>query len=265
MRSTRLSYGFDIRFHDLAGDGTPLVFIHGLGCASSSDFVAAARAPALRGRRVLLVDLPGYGFSDKPNSFRYGVAAQADALCELLELLSVGKVNLFGHSMGGAIAITACARRPDLTGRLILAEPNLDAGGGVFSRAIASRTEQDYVLSGHASEVRDAAASGNFAWAGSMSVALPLAVHRDAVSLVQGAEPSWRKQLQRLTGVPRTVIFGERSLPDSDHERLPDSGIAVDVVPDAGHAMAIDNPASLAAALARACVANVSGRPGADT
>jgi pimeloyl-ACP methyl ester carboxylesterase len=253
MRSIRLSHGFDIRFHDLAGDGTPLVFIHGLGCASSSDFVAVARAPALRGRRVLLVDLPGYGFSDKPNSFRYGVDAQAAAICELLDLLNIGQADLFGHSMGGAIAITACAHRPDLSRGLILAEPNLDVGGGVFSRAIASRSEQDYVSSGHAAEIRDAAASGYCAWAGSMSVALPLAVHRDAVSLVEGADPSWRAQLQGLTSLPRTAIFGERSLPDDDHKRLPEFGIAVDVVPAAGHSMAIDNPEGLAIAISSAC------------
>lgn len=202
---------------------------------------------------MLLVDLPGYGFSDKPSSFRYGVDAQAAAMCELLDLLNIGHVDLFGHSLGGAIAIAACARRPDLSGRLLLAEPNLDAGGGVFSRAIAARAERDYVSSGHDAEIRDAAASGYCAWAGSMGVALPLAVHRDAVSLVKGADPSWREQLYSLTSLPRTVIFGERSLPDSDHERLPEFGIAVDIVPAAGHSMAIDNPDGLAAALSNAC------------
>ena len=114
MRSIRLSYGFDVRFHDLAGDGPPLVFVHGLGCASSCDFVAVARAPALRGRRALLVDLPGYGFSDKPDSFPDGVASHAAALSELLDRLELGQADLFGHSMGGAIAITIAARRPDL-------------------------------------------------------------------------------------------------------------------------------------------------------
>src|SRR5262245_27990700 len=134
MRPIRLSHGFHIRFHDLAGNGPPLVFIHGLGCASSCDFVAVARAPALRGRRALLVDLPGYGFSDKPHSFPYGVDSHAAVVGELLDRLDVGHADLFGHSMGGAVAITVAARRPDRLRRLVLSEPNLDSGGGTFSR-----------------------------------------------------------------------------------------------------------------------------------
>jgi pimeloyl-ACP methyl ester carboxylesterase len=253
MRSIRLSPGLNIRLHDLAGDGPPLVFIHGLGCASSCDYPAVARAPALRGRRALLVDLPGYGFSDKPASFSYGIDAHATIVCDLLELLDIGKADLFGHSMGGAIAIAVATRRRDLLRRLILSEPNLDSGGGVFSRAIASRTEEDYVSRGHAADVRHAVASGNAVWASSMAVASPLAVHRDAASLVLGTDPTWRTQLHDLTGLARTVLFGERNLPDDDYTRLPELGIGVDVVPSAGHSMAVDNPHGLAVALSRAC------------
>ena len=255
MRAIRLSSGFDLRFHDLAGVGPPLVFLHGLGCASSCDFVAVAHAPAIRGRRAVLVDLPGYGFSDKPAASSYGVESHATAVCELLDLLAPGPVDLFGHSMGGSIAITLAARRPDLLRRLIVAEPNLDPGGGVFSRAIAARSEQDYVAAGHAAEIRAAVVSGDGAWASSMAVALPAAVHRDAVSLVRGCDPTWRERLLGLAGIPRTALFGERSLPDADHARLPAVGIAAGVVPLAGHAMAIDNPHGLAAAIAVACAA----------
>jgi len=49
--------------------------------------------------------------------------------------------------------------------------------------------------------------------------------------------------------MPRTVIFGARSLPDPDAERLKELGVAVRVVPDCGHAMAWENPAGLAAAI----------------
>jgi pimeloyl-ACP methyl ester carboxylesterase len=251
MRAIRLSLGVDIRLHDLAGDGPPLVFVHGLGCSSSCDFVAVARAPVLRGRRILLVDLLGYGYSDKPASFSYGVDAHASVVCELLDLLEIGQADLFGHSMGGAIAIMVATRRRELLRRMILSEPNLDSGGGAFSRSIAARTERDYISSGHAADIRDAMASGYTAWAGSMALASPLAVHRDATSLVRGTDPSWRTQLLGFTG-PRTVLFGERTLPDKDYALLPAHGIDVDVVPAAGHAMATDNPSGLAIAIARA-------------
>lgn len=253
MRTFRLSHDIDIRLHDLAGDGPPLVFLHGLGCASSCDFVAVARTSALRHRRVLLVDLPGYGFSDKPAAFSYGVEAHASLVCELLDQLDIGQVDLFGHSMGGAIAITVATRRSATFRHLILSEPNLDVGGGFFSRAIASQSEEDYVSHGHAADIREAVASNNSVWAASMALASPFAVHRDSTSLVQGTDPSWRAQLLELAGLPRTVIFGERSLPDSDHSQFPSHGIAVDVVLDAGHSMATENPEGLAIAIGRAC------------
>src|SRR5688500_3010206 len=55
-----------IRYHDLPGGGTPLLFIHGLGSASSLEFPRIARDPALAGRRTVLIDLLGSGFSDRP-------------------------------------------------------------------------------------------------------------------------------------------------------------------------------------------------------
>ncbi len=51
---------------------------------------------------------------------------------------------------------------------------------------------------------------------------------------------------------PKTVIFGEHSLPDADFERLPRQSVVTDMVPAAGHSMAWDNPGGLASALARA-------------
>ena len=253
MRTLRLSNGFDIRLHDLAGKGPALVFIHGLGCASSCDYIAVARAAALRERRALLVDLVGYGFSGKPQAFSYGVEAHAAVVMELLDQLEIGTADLFGHSMGGAVAIAVAACRPERLRSLILSEPNLDPGGGFFSRAIASQSERDYVERGHAADIHEAIASGQHAWASSMTVASPLAVHRDAASLVRGTAPSWRSALLGLAGLPRTVIFGARSLPDNDHEQFPNHDIAVGVVPDAGHSMATDNPGGLATAIAGAC------------
>jgi pimeloyl-ACP methyl ester carboxylesterase len=79
-------------------------------------------------------------------------------------------------------------------------------------------------------------------------VSSPLAVHRGATSLVRGGSPSWRAQLDALA-MPRTVIFGARSLPDPDTERLPMTGIAVRIVADAGHSMMWENPSGFAEAI----------------
>ncbi|HNX52076.1 MAG TPA: hypothetical protein PKL08_18045 [Thermoanaerobaculaceae bacterium] len=46
-----------LRFHDLPGRDPAILFVHGLGCASSCDYPRIAADPALAGRRMLLVDL----------------------------------------------------------------------------------------------------------------------------------------------------------------------------------------------------------------
>jgi pimeloyl-ACP methyl ester carboxylesterase len=240
-----------LRYLDLPGAQPALVFVHGLGCASSWDYPEVAADPALAPRRRLLVDLPGYGYSDRPDGFAYTVEAHAEVLAALLESLPLAPVDVFGHSMGGSIAITLASRAPHRIRRLVVSEPNLDDGGGVFSRPVAARTEADYVAHGHAAAVRGAIVEGLRDWAATMRIASPLAVHRGATSLVHGASPSWREQLAALP-MPRTVIFGARSLPDPDTDWLPAHGVAVRVVPDAGHAMANENPAGLAAAIAAA-------------
>ena len=239
-----------LRYHDLPGHGAPLLMLHGLGCASSFDYPRLLAEPALAGRRALLVDLLGFGFSDKPDDFRYDTGSQALALSQWLERLDLPAVDLFGHSMGGSVAIELATLQPGRVRRLVAAEPNLDSGGGSFSRALAAWDERDYIARGHA-DIIAACRGDNPAWAGSMAVASPLAAHRAAAELVKGRPVSWREQLLALT-MPRCLIFGERSLPDPDTEWLPRHGIATRIVADAGHSLALDNPAGLAAAIAGA-------------
>ncbi|CAG1009499.1 2-hydroxy-6-oxo-2,4-heptadienoate hydrolase [Burkholderiales bacterium] len=252
MRPLQLPTHSTLRFHDLPGAGRPLVFVHGLGCASSCDYPTVARDPALLGRRAILVDLLGFGFSDRPNDFSYTIADHAQSVAELVRCLKLTDFDLFGHSMGGAVAIELAASCAEAVHALVLSEPNLDPGGGLFSRAIAAMSEEDYLRAGHARNLEMAAASGQAIWAGSMQIASALAVHRSAKSLVAGSVPTWRAQLLALP-MPRTVIFGQLSLPDDDFDQFPNARVAVAVVPDAGHSMAWENPSGLARAIARAC------------
>lgn len=238
-----------LRFHDLPGEGVPLVFVHGLGCASSCDYPRVATDPALADRRIVLLDLLGFGFSDKPVDFSYTVEDHARAVGALVSCLPLPAVDLFGFSMGGAVAIVVAASMPDRVRHLVLGEPNLDAGGGVFSRLIAEQREEEFAVRGHAELVREAVESIDPVWAGSLAVASPLAVYRGAVSLVRGGEPSWRGQLAELK-MPRTVLLGARSLPHPDLDLLPGIGVATRVVADAGHSMSWENPGELARAIA---------------
>lgn len=122
--------GCAVRWHDLPGSGDPVVFIHGLGCASSYEYPRVVRDPQFGGRRAILIDLPGSGYSDKPEHYSYKTTEQARIVAELIDHLQLDAFWLYGHSMGGSIAIeTAGLLAPRVKG-LMVSEPNFHAGGG---------------------------------------------------------------------------------------------------------------------------------------
>lgn len=240
-----------MRYHDLPGEGPALLFVHGLGCASSHDYPQVACDPALAGRRRILVDLPGSGYSDKPEGLEYGVAAQAGYLCTLVEALGLGEYDVYGHSMGGSVAIELAARCAAPPRALVVSEANLDPGGGEFSGRIAAFGEREYRARGHDVFIEVARCNGGAAWAARLAAGSAEAVHAGAASLVRGGEPSWREMLAGLP-MPKAFLFGEYSLPDPDFEALRADGVHVAMVPGAGHSMAWENPSGLARAIAAA-------------
>lgn len=240
-----------LRYHDLPGEGTPLLFIHGIGCSGSYDYPAVAAESCLTARRRLLIDLPGHGYSDAPVKFSYTIVAQAEVAAALVASLGTRFVDIFGHSMGGSIAIVAAKILGDRVAHLVVGEPNLDPGGGIFSRRIASYSEEDYVRTGHRAMIAEEQARGNCNWAACLAVASPVAVHRSAGSLVKGMAPNFRETLRSLP-CPRTILIAERSLPNPDTDALPKGGVAVRIVHNASHSMAYDNPTGLAEAIAAA-------------
>lgn len=249
MKSFALQAGGSrLLYHDIPGDGRPLIMLHGLGCASSCDYPRLASDPALAGRRMILLDLLGSGFSDRPAGFGYTIEDHARTVAELATHLAPDSVDLYGHSMGGSVAIVAATLLGDRVRHLVMGEPNLDPGGGTFSRKVAAIPEADYVAHGHRDLVKAARTEGNSIWAASMSISAPYAVHRSATSLVVGGAPTWRELLYAMK-MPRTIIFGEASLPEPDTERLPQQGVGVRVVSQAGHGMTVENPGGVASAL----------------
>jgi len=243
--------GAHLRYHDLPGDDPTLVFLHGLGSASSSAFPRVARDRHLLRHRALLVDLLGFGYSDRPPAFDYAMESHAESIVSLLRALGLDRTVLIGHSMGGSVAILVAAAAPKLVGCLIAAEANLDPGPGFVSGIITSVDERTFADTGHAQFVRRVLGAGYADYAGTAAMADPTALHRSAVSLIADRCPTYRERLTALP-LPRTYLFGEHTLPDPDVDRLRKSGIDVRVVPAAGHDMMADNPDGFAAAVAAA-------------
>jgi pimeloyl-ACP methyl ester carboxylesterase len=243
--------GAHVRYHDLPGRDPALVFLHGLGSASSSCFPRIAAHPRLREHRSILIDLLGFGYSDRPNGFDYAMECQTEILVSLLRGANVSECVLVGHSMGGSIAILVAAAAPELVGRLIVAEGNLDPEPGVVSGPITSKTEEEFVARGYDEFVERIRTAGFPDYAGTLQACDPAALHRSAISLIAPRRPTYRERLTRLR-LPRTFLFGEESLPDPDVDLLLADGVEVRVIEDSGHDMMGDNPDGFAGAVADA-------------
>lgn len=97
-----------------------IVLVHGL--ASNAGFWRYNIPELAKKYRVIAVDLPGYGKSQK-GDYPYKLTWYAGIIKNLLDDLKIKKVNLLGHSMGGQIAIHFSLMYPEYLNKLILASP----------------------------------------------------------------------------------------------------------------------------------------------
>src|SRR5678816_913383 len=118
-----------IRYLEIPGDDPPLLWLHGWHCSSTGELMPAAVRAPLRGRRSLLVDFLGHGYSDKPLDFGYAIEDHARTIVALLDALGSSECGLIGHSMGGGIAIHVATARPRIVSLLVMAEGHIDGDG----------------------------------------------------------------------------------------------------------------------------------------
>lgn len=99
------------------GRGEPLVFLHGIG--GNADVWQPQLAFFSRYYRAIAWDMPGYGGSAPLAEMTF--PALAEALLVLLDRLSLDKVHLLGHSMGGMVAQTFASQHAGRLHSLVLA------------------------------------------------------------------------------------------------------------------------------------------------
>jgi pimeloyl-ACP methyl ester carboxylesterase len=102
------------------GDGAkpPVVCIHGAG-SSSVIWMDLVRRLAPR-RRVLALDLPGHGQSDRWHDGEVTIDHYRDAVGTVCAELKIARAVLIGHSMGGLVALAAAAAWPERVAGLML-------------------------------------------------------------------------------------------------------------------------------------------------
>ena len=111
--------GTRVNYVDLGeqGDHRPIVFIHGLSGQWQNWLENIPRFA--QGRRVVALDLPGFGLSPMPSE-DISISYYGKVVAELCDRLGLAPAVLVGNSMGGYVAAEVAIARPDVAERLML-------------------------------------------------------------------------------------------------------------------------------------------------
>jgi pimeloyl-ACP methyl ester carboxylesterase len=250
------------------GDGPPVVLVHGLGGRWSNWL---ENIPALaRERRVVALDLPGFGDSGMPAEeiSVSGYARVVDGLCEQLGL---GPVVVVGNSMGGFVAAELAVAFPERVERLVLVDAaGMVPGAGQRRRSVAVLELTGFLGARLAASYRSVAARPRL-----RRLALGMVAHRperlsaDLVleGLLTPISPAYRQALHATLGylswdwaerlrtvrAPTLVVWGDRDalIPVGHGEEYARriAGARSLVLADTGHIPMVERPRSFNRAL----------------
>jgi pimeloyl-ACP methyl ester carboxylesterase len=251
------AWGDRVRHRGIAaqvlGEGPPVVLLHGIG-GRADGFAGVARRLAAAGFRAIAWDAPGYGDSDDavpPPS----AGAYAEVVADLLPALDAAPAHLAGVSWGGVIATRVAVEHPGRLRTLALIDSTrgsaVDEGK---ARAMLDRVSELETLG--AAEFAHRRAARLTAPDPDPAVLAEVERHMSAVRL-----PGYRGAAQMMAatdhgdllariGVPTLVLVGAHDrvtgVPESRllADRIP--GAALEIVPDAGHAAAQEQPDAVA-------------------
>lgn len=114
-------------YYEVHGHGPRvLVFMHGILLDSNMNRRLAVDLAA-RGNRVVLLDLPGHGLSDKPlRASFHRMDTYAEHVVALLDHLAVDRAVVGGVSLGGNVSLLVAALAPDRVQGLVVEMPVLE-------------------------------------------------------------------------------------------------------------------------------------------
>src|SRR5437016_2575312 len=114
---------FQIRYLDTRSTGNPVLLVHGLG-GSIESWINNISKISTEQLRVIVLDLPGFGFSSKPR-INYSVSFYTTFIATFLNSLKIrsSSLSIVGCSLGGHIAAEVALNHPNLVSKLVLISP----------------------------------------------------------------------------------------------------------------------------------------------
>ncbi|MGK2941275.1 MAG: alpha/beta fold hydrolase [Immundisolibacter sp.] len=138
-----------------AGDGPPLLLVHGMGVATSANSVEML-IPHLAPRfRVLAPDLLGFGLGTRQVEAGPTFDLILEQLREFMDRLGLAQVHWVGHSLGGWLGGLFAYQSPQRLGRLVMlcgAGLNREPAPGVGARLQPSREQLRELVRGWLSD-----------------------------------------------------------------------------------------------------------------
>lgn len=121
--------GHRIRYRDEAGPsahGPSLILIHGY---ANNLRTFDRLVPELSGvSRIVRLDLPGFGLSDKPVDYDYSMKGQARTVVDFAKAVHLERYIVAGHSMGGGVALATAAASSACQGLWLMDSAVFDSG-----------------------------------------------------------------------------------------------------------------------------------------
>jgi pimeloyl-ACP methyl ester carboxylesterase len=114
-------------YYEIHGTGQPLVLLHGAFSAIGTSFGTILPELA-KTRQVIGFELQAHGRTadiDRPLS----VEAMADDVAAAIRQLGIGQADIFGYSMGAAVALHVVIRHPEVVRKLVLASVSYNLAG----------------------------------------------------------------------------------------------------------------------------------------
>ncbi len=263
------------------GAGEPVVFLHGFPASSHLwHSVVRELAVSAPGHRLVVVDLLGFGRSDRPLDAALTVTAHAGRVRALMDELQIDAACLVGHGMGGGVAQAVACAWPERVTRLCLVDtvafdawPRRAARlarwlssaaplGRALGAPLLASLAHGSLLAGYAAAETGRHSLDHYLHAftnhlGVDALIAQLRAMRDPTVPALGA---------RLAGIrrPTAIVWGRLDpfLDVSVGERLRDAipGATLEIIPDARHYTPEDAPERVAGVIAELLSRGVSAQ-----